>query len=96
VKTLIFENPYSLNNFQKNVAMFGLPLLTIIAISTACVDAAVKASINNTVEHGVNTECKTCPYTLCTNKAYYESDALVTVTCYTHGTVIDDDEYISF
>jgi hypothetical protein len=73
--------------------MFHLSLLAVLAISSASV-SAVKASINNTVEHGVNTECKTCPYTLCTNKVYYESDALVTVTCYTHGTVIDGDEYI--
>lgn len=78
------------------MTVLSLPVLAVWAISTANVNAAVKANITNTVEHGVNTECKTCPYTLCTNKAYYESDANVTVTCYTHGTAIDDDEYGSF
>lgn len=50
--------------------------------------AVTTASLNNTVEHGVNTECKTCPFVLCPNKLYYESDTNVTLTCFTEGTEI--------
>ncbi|OCK81538.1 hypothetical protein K432DRAFT_281461, partial [Lepidopterella palustris CBS 459.81] len=40
-----------------------------------------------TAESRINTECKTCPYTLCTNKLYYASDR-----CRTHGTEMDGDK----
>lgn len=43
--------------------------------------------INGTAESRINTECKTCPYTLCTNKLYYASDR-----CRTHGTEMDGDK----
>jgi hypothetical protein len=55
--------------------------------------ATTKTSLNNTVEHGVDTECKTCPFVLCPNKLYYESDTNVTLTCFTEGTEIAGNSY---
>ncbi|PQE33927.1 NLP/P60 protein [Rutstroemia sp. NJR-2017a WRK4] len=57
--------------------------------------AAFKPPINNTLEHAVETECKTCPYSLCTNKKFYEYDTQVTLVCWTSGTVIDGDSNAS-
>jgi hypothetical protein len=78
--------------------MLGLSILAVLAISATGLDAAVtravKPSINNTVESGMMTECKTCPYSLCTNKAYYGylAEETVTLTCYTFGDVIGGDD----
>lgn len=59
-------------------------------------EAAFKPPINNTLEKGVETECKTCPYSLCTNKAFYEYDTQVTLLCWTRGTEIGGDTYVDF
>ncbi|KAJ4397817.1 hypothetical protein N0V93_002054 [Gnomoniopsis smithogilvyi] len=40
------------------------------------------------VEDGIQTECKTCPYSLCTNVAAYEYDQSLTLTCWTRGDSI--------
>ncbi|KAF2706158.1 hypothetical protein K504DRAFT_438186 [Pleomassaria siparia CBS 279.74] len=47
-------------------------------------------SINTTAEY--NTECKTCPHSLCTNKLWYTYDEGFNVTCWTRGTTIVDDD----
>jgi len=66
----------------------------IVGLLTVGADAAFKPPINNTLEPGVETECKTCPYSLCTNKAFYEYDTPVTLVCWTRGTVIDGDALV--
>ncbi|KAM3075549.1 hypothetical protein ACMFMG_007691 [Clarireedia jacksonii] len=63
------------------------PVLLFVARS----EAAFKPPINNTLEHAVETECKTCPYSLCTNKVFYEYDTQLTLVCWTSGTVIGGD-----
>ncbi|KAF2241750.1 hypothetical protein BU26DRAFT_571501 [Trematosphaeria pertusa] len=50
---------------------------------------ASTATILNTVQ--VPTECKTCPYTLCPNKAAYSNSQSITLSCWTEGTNIVDD-----
>lgn len=42
------------------------------------------------VEDGIQTECKTCPYSLCTNQAAYEYGYEMTLTCWTRGDLIVD------
>ncbi len=75
-------------------------LLAILALSSRIVNAvldrevAVKPSINNTLEYAVETECKTCPYSLCTNKEFYTYETEVTLTCWTSGTDIGNDTYV--
>ncbi|KAF4636607.1 hypothetical protein G7Y89_g1470 [Cudoniella acicularis] len=47
--------------------------------------AAVVPNITTT-STGVDVECKSCPYDLCTNvKAYSRFDTNITVSCWTHG-----------
>lgn len=65
--------------------------LSIGVNAKASIKSATKPSINGTLEFGVETECKTCPYTLCTNKAFYGYDTQVTLTCWTEGTSIAND-----
>ena len=61
-----------------------LPLALIVPFIRA--DTAV--AISTTAEY--NTECKTCPHSLCPNTLYYSTDEAVNVTCWTHGTHIVD------
>lgn len=46
------------------------------------------------VEEGIQTECKTCPYELCTNTAAYLYEQDLTLTCWTRGDTIVDTEYV--
>ncbi|KAJ5037244.1 uncharacterized protein L3040_007421 [Drepanopeziza brunnea f. sp. 'multigermtubi'] len=69
----------------------GLPTSILLAVASLGVDAAFKPPINNTLEQSVETECKTCPYSLCTNKAFYEYDTQVSLVCWTTGAEIDGD-----
>ncbi|CAN8101229.1 unnamed protein product [Discula destructiva] len=46
--------------------------------------------VPSTVESGIQTECKTCPYSLCTNAAAYEYDHDMSLTCWTRGTTVVD------
>jgi hypothetical protein len=50
---------------------------------------ALKPYINTTAEY--NTECKTCPHSLCTNKLFYSYEETFNATCWTRGTKIVDD-----
>ncbi|KAF2812368.1 uncharacterized protein BDZ99DRAFT_265425 [Mytilinidion resinicola] len=65
--------------------------ILILSRFNFAISTVPKVYLNNTVEHGVNTECKTCPYVLCPNKLYYDSDVNVTLTCFTTGTEISGD-----
>lgn len=51
--------------------------------------AELKPYINTTAD--VRTECKTCPYKLCTNKSFYDYYDTLNVTCWTHGTEVVGD-----
>ncbi|KAI9047517.1 hypothetical protein LZ554_008233 [Drepanopeziza brunnea f. sp. 'monogermtubi'] len=69
----------------------SLPTSILLAVAFLGVDAAFKPPINNTLEQSVETECKTCPYSLCTNKAFYEYNTQVSLVCWTNGAEIDGD-----
>ncbi|KAF2643619.1 hypothetical protein P280DRAFT_394935 [Massarina eburnea CBS 473.64] len=66
--------------------------LLLLALSlTGCVAADKKAFITSQAE--VNTECKTCPRSLCPNVvAYAQEGDLFNVTCWTRGTKIMGDD----
>lgn len=68
-----------------------ITLATLALLAITVDTAAFKPPINNTLEQGVATECKTCPYSLCTNKAFYDYNTQVSLVCWTQGTVIDED-----
>lgn len=61
-----------------------LPLALIFERAVA--DTA--STISTSAEY--NTECKTCPHSLCPNTLYYSTDELLNVTCWTRGTRIID------
>ncbi|KAF5871816.1 uncharacterized protein Bfra_008840 [Botrytis fragariae] len=69
----------------------SLPALGFFLALADITNAAFKPPFNNTLEKGVATECKTCPYSLCTNKEYYDYDTVVSLICWTTGTAIDGD-----
>lgn len=47
-------------------------------------------TVPSRVEDGIQTECKTCPYELCTNAAAYLYGQDLTLACWTRGgTVVD-------
>ncbi|KAI9648264.1 hypothetical protein NHQ30_002896 [Ciborinia camelliae] len=69
-------------------SILALGIFMILADTT---HAAFKPPIKNTLEPGVATECKTCPYSLCTNKKYYDYNTVVSLTCWTTGTAIGGD-----
>lgn len=49
---------------------------------------AAAATVPSTVEEGIQTECKTCPYSLCTNVAAYEYGHDMSLSCWTRGDTI--------
>lgn len=49
-------------------------------------------TIPSRVESGIQTECKTCPYSLCTNQLALEYSTEMTLTCWTYGDNIVDSK----
>jgi hypothetical protein len=76
--------------FYRSMMLFPA-LLAILVVSVGLVRADFKPAINNTLEEGVETECKACPYSLCPNKAFYTYSTAVTLVCWTRGTPIAND-----
>lgn len=72
---------------QRSSVGFIVPLVLIFAPVIAA--AAVKPYISAVAEY--STECKTCPYSLCTNKLYYDGGDNLTTTCWTRGSKIVGD-----
>ncbi|KAF2659893.1 hypothetical protein K491DRAFT_590251 [Lophiostoma macrostomum CBS 122681] len=64
------------------LGLLPLVLLPIVAF------ADVKPYITTSAEF--NTECKTCPHSLCTNTAVYETNDSFNATCWARGTKIVD------
>ncbi|KAF2193693.1 hypothetical protein K469DRAFT_728830 [Zopfia rhizophila CBS 207.26] len=62
-----------------------LSLLGLLSYITT----AVKPHIETSAEY--NTECKTCPHSVCTNKLYYGLGDSFNATCWTRGTKIMGD-----
>lgn len=61
-----------------------LPFALILPV----IRAGTTAAVSTTADY--NTECKTCPHSLCPNTLYYSTDDALNVTCWTHGTRIVD------
>lgn len=68
---------------------FTSSFFATVLVTGATVHAAVKPYIETAAEY--NTECKTCPRSLCPNKIDYGTDDKLNVTCWTRGTKIMGD-----
>lgn len=55
---------------------------------------SVNTTVPSTVEDGIQTECKTCPYSLCTNIEPYEYGHEMNLTCWTEGEKIVDTTWV--
>lgn len=49
-------------------------------------------TIPSRVDGGINTECKTCPYSLCPNQLAFDNANQMTLTCWTYGDNIVDSK----
>lgn len=49
-------------------------------------------TIPSRVESGIETECKTCPYSLCPNQLAFDYATEMTLTCWTYGDNIVDSK----
>lgn len=68
-----------------------VPSILVTLVATAVtVRAQVKPYISTETEY--NTECKTCPRSLCPNQIAYGYNDALNVTCWTRGTKIMGDE----
>jgi hypothetical protein len=69
------------------------PWLLSILPATLLFAAVVKAELKPyiTTEAEYNTECKTCPHSLCPNTLDYTDGDAFNVTCWTRGTKIMGD-----
>jgi hypothetical protein len=66
------------------------PILALLSsLILTPLSTALKPYINTTAEY--NTECKTCPHSLCPNKLFYTYGETFNATCWTRGTKIVDD-----
>ncbi|KAF2737009.1 hypothetical protein EJ04DRAFT_431687 [Polyplosphaeria fusca] len=63
--------------------------LLALGCMVGLVCAEVKDFISTAADF--NTECKTCPHSVCTNQLYYSYDETFNVTCWTRGTRIMED-----
>lgn len=66
-----------------------LRLLLPLVLWCALGRGELKEHISTEAEY--NTECKTCPRSLCPNELYYETADAFNVTCWTRGTRIMGD-----
>lgn len=83
------ENPTWYTYPRANMHSFRPSFFATVLVTAVSVRAAVKPYIETSAEY--NTECKTCPRSLCPNQyAYYTGDTL-NATCYTYGTKIMGD-----
>lgn len=64
-------------------------LLVQLHLLTSPIFAEVKPYITTAAEY--DTECKTCPRSLCRNQLYYDYDEIFNATCWTRGTKIMGD-----
>lgn len=73
-------------------ARFGLLIAPFVAANHPVFQArqinSTAATVPSTVEDGIQTECKTCPYSLCTNVAAYEYGHDMSLSCWTRGDTI--------
>lgn len=69
-------------------------LLLVPLVAGAVLDARQgnTTTIPSKVESGIQTECKTCPYSLCTNQLEYLYATEMTLTCWTYGDNIVDSK----
>ncbi|KAF2874383.1 hypothetical protein BDV95DRAFT_627098 [Massariosphaeria phaeospora] len=73
--------------YNNRLALRGLLLPLVLLCAPSFAD--VKPYITMTVEHGLNTECKTCPRSLCPNQLAYDNyEDIFNATCWTRGTKI--------
>lgn len=96
----LYENCSQLrhcNPLQQTIKMQASILSSLLFASTAIGHRsfllprqANDTTVPSRVEKGIQTECKTCPYSLCTNKAAYEYEQDMTLTCWTKGDTIVD------
>ncbi|KAI3395260.1 hypothetical protein diail_1613 [Diaporthe ilicicola] len=76
--------------------MYRASQLSSLLLVPLVAGAGLRARQDNTttipsgVENGINTECKTCPYSLCTNQLALDSGTETTLTCWTYGDSIVD------
>lgn len=49
-------------------------------------------TIPSRVDSGIQTECKTCPYSLCPNQLAFDYGTEMTLTCWTYGDNIVDSK----
>ncbi|KAF1845060.1 uncharacterized protein K460DRAFT_405337 [Cucurbitaria berberidis CBS 394.84] len=60
-----------------------------LLVNAGLVSADIKPYISTQADY--NTECKTCPRSLCPNQLYYAGEEAFNVTCWTRGTKIMGD-----
>lgn len=75
------------------MGLFHLGFLPVLALATpilnsVSVEVRPKQTVNGTVEY--TTQCKTCPYNLCTNVNVPWGGDIVTLTCWTNGELVGD------
>ncbi|CAI6331677.1 unnamed protein product [Periconia digitata] len=79
-----------------NAVFTGSKMLLHTLLTGLCAVAFVAADIPSTVEDHP-TECKRCPYNLCTNKVIYDPETKpnMTLKCYTEGDEIVGDTSVA-
>lgn len=70
----------------------AVPLPALQATPTLVPSSSFYESVWAKVSAGINTECKTCPNSLCSNKNFYGSLLMFRATCWTIGQKINATE----